>query len=288
METHWTGPVKLALLLSLLCVIGTGIEAWIGWQQLHIMQHPSAVAADQQKEGTVVTSSTQENRLSSTSFVVSSILGAMSVVMLGIIAYIVSRPQSALADDFKKQLESLTKERDTLRAEESRLNQHIKDLMGHQVQTAEQLAATVRKANITSVQPTRQVVPNIGITLRETVVEAYDQTPGRNYPRKLRLYCSNDGDDIHLGVGTWLPDKIGLQSGKASACFYELKDHLGKFANESADKFIASGKWFRLYVGIDSTISDKALYQMKVDRSFGVLEIPAEISGLPVKISLRP
>ncbi len=134
----------------------------------------------------------------------------------------------------------------------------------------------------------KNVVPTVGITLRETAVEAYDNTPGRHYPRKLRLYCSNDGDDIHLGIGKWIAGQVGLQAGKPPACSYEMKNHLGKFSDESSDKFIPSGKWFRLYVGIDSTVSDKDLTQMTIDRSFGILEIPAEVGGVPVKVRICP
>jgi hypothetical protein len=130
------------------------------------------------------------------------------------------------------------------------------------------------------VPPRHQAVPAVGITLRETVVEPYDNAPGRHYPRKLRLYCSNDGDDTHLGTGNWIPEQVGLQINRPPACQYELKDHLGRFSGEAPTKYIPHGKWFRLHVGIDSSVSDKDLDQMKKDRSFGILQIPAEVNGL--------
>ena len=139
-----------------------------------------------------------------------------------------------------------------------------------------------------SVTAPPSVIPTIGITLRETVIEPYDSAPGRHYPRKLRLYLSNDGEDIHLGAGKWIPDQVGAQAGKPPVCIYEIKNNLGKFDGESSDKFIAAGKWFRLYVGIDSSLSDEKLNQAKKDRRLGLLEIPAEMRGAGIKLRICP
>jgi len=43
MENTWTTPVKIALLLSFLAVLGTFGSAWIEWRQLDIMRHPAVV-----------------------------------------------------------------------------------------------------------------------------------------------------------------------------------------------------------------------------------------------------
>ena len=132
----------------------------------------------------------------------------------------------------------------TLRAEIDRLNAHRVDLLGTITGLNDKLA---QQTGGSSSPP-----PTIGLTVRETVVEPYDTTPGRNYPRKMRVYLSNDGDEIHLGKGKWITDGVGVQKGRAQACMYELKDHLGKFSGETDTKIVPSGKWFRLYVGLDS------------------------------------
>jgi hypothetical protein len=147
--------------------------------------------------------------------------------------------------------------------------------------------SSIESAPIPRTTPSK-TAPVIGIAVREVVVEPYDQTPGRHYPRKLRLYCSNDGDDIQLGIGVWVPDQIGLQVGQPPVCSYEIKDNLGRWSGEAPSKYIASGKWFRLYVGLDSRVSDRELDRMKTQSSFGTLEISAEVSGVAVKIRIRP
>src|SRR5208282_533887 len=117
--------------------------------------------------------------------------------------------------------------------------------------------------------------PIIGITLHDTVIEDYDYTPGRHYPRKLRLYLSNEGSDIDLGKGKWITDGVGLQAGKPSTCEYQVKDHLGKWTGESSFKTVYSGQWLRLYVGLDSTVQEEKLKGMAKNHSLGILEIPA-------------
>jgi hypothetical protein len=111
---------------------------------------------------------------------------------------------------------------------------------------------------------------------------------GLNYPRKLRMYFANYGDDIHLGLGTWLPEGIGIQSGRKPACVYQLKDHLGKWGGEFSDVVLASGKWVRLYVGLDSSVADEKVQQLKANHSLGILQIPAIVSGVNVVLKVRP
>lgn len=148
------------------------------------------------------------------------------------------------------------------------------------------IRSTPAKGASKTVNPT--VVPVIGVTLHLSVIEPLDRTPGRRYPRKLRLYFSNDGENIDLGVGKWIPDRVGTQSGEPSACQYELKDHLGKWFGETATKTVASAKWFRLYVGLDSSIDEDKLQQMAKDHALGVLEVPAIVAGANVLLKIRP
>jgi len=131
-----------------------------------------------------------------------------------------------------------------------------------------------------------QQLPIIGLTLHDVVVESIK--PGLNYPRKLRLYFSNDGDDIHLGVGKWIAEGIGIQKDKPPACIYELKDHLGKWSGEASDKLVPSGKGLRLYVGLDSTIAEDKAQQMKTEHTLGILRIPATVAAVNVVLKIRP
>jgi hypothetical protein len=127
----------------------------------------------------------------------------------------------------------------------------------------------------------------IGLTLHAIEVEAI--SPGLNYPRKLRMYLSNDGDDVELGIGKWIPEGIDIQGGKQPSCQYELKEHLGRWAGESPTKVVASGRWVRLYVGIDSTVAENKVQQMKASHELGVLQIPARVAGIvDVVLKIRP
>jgi nucleoside 2-deoxyribosyltransferase len=128
--------------------------------------------------------------------------------------------------------------------------------------------------------------PIIGIMLHDTVIEGY--IPGLNYPRKLRLYLSNEGSDIDLGRGKWITEGVGLQAGKPSTCEYEVKNHLGKWTGESSFKTVYSGQWFRLYVGLDSTMQEEKLKAMAKNHSLGILEIPARTDETDVVIKIRP
>lgn len=157
---------------------------------------------------------------------------------------------------------------------------------GRKAVVTDEKAAT-RAASHASSLPTQQfVVPIIGLTLHDAVVEPLK--PGLGYPLKLRLYFSNDGDEIHLGVGKWNAEGMGIQKGKSSACQYELKDHLGKWSGEAPDKLVPSGKWVRLYVGLDSTVAEDKAQQMKADHTLGVLQIPAIVAGVNVVLKMRP
>jgi hypothetical protein len=128
--------------------------------------------------------------------------------------------------------------------------------------------------------------PIIGITLHDTIIEKY--IAGLNYPRKLRLYLSNKGTDIELGKGKWIADGVGLQAGKPSTCKYQVKDHLGKWTEESSFKKIYSGQWVRLYIGIDSTVPEEKLKAMAQNHSLRILRIPARTGETEVVIKIRP
>jgi hypothetical protein len=61
-------------------------------------------------------------------------------------------------------------------------------------------------SNTPALQP--RYVPTVGLTFKGSEMDPYDPTPGRGYPRKLNVYFSNDGDDIHLGVAKWIKTKL--------------------------------------------------------------------------------
>jgi hypothetical protein len=112
---------------------------------------------------------------------------------------------------------------------------------------------------------------------------------GIGYPRKLNVYLSNDGDDIHLGIAKWTNDRVGLQAGMPPRIVYLLKDHpVGQFHSESLDKFVPSGMWVKIWVGLnsDSTVPESDLIQWCKDRRLGIVEIPATISGAAFKIRI--
>jgi len=91
-----------------------------------------------------------------------------------------------------------------------------------------------------------------------------------------------------LGKGEWITEGVGLQVGKPSTCQYEVKDHLGKWSGESSFKKVYSGQWFRLYVGLDSTVQEEKLKTMAKNHSLGILKIPARTDGTDVIIKIRP
>jgi hypothetical protein len=123
-------------------------------------------------------------------------------------------------------------------------------------------------------------VPTIGLTLRSASIDPYAE--GRGFPRKLTLYFSNDGDEIHLGVGKWIGGQIGSSTQQRVA--YYLKNHLGKWDGEATDKIVPRGRWVKLWVGLDSSMPDAALKKLANEISLGILEIPCEISKAPLKI----
>jgi hypothetical protein len=133
-----------------------------------------------------------------------------------------------------------------------------------------------------------KTIPLVGVTLRDAIVEPYDHNPKLHYPRKLRLYLSNDGSDIELGKGSWLSEGVGLQKGEPSRCEYQIKNHLGEWDQESSIKMVLAGKWFRLYVGLDSTVEEQKLRALAKEHSLGVLQIPARVDGVDVFLRIRP
>jgi hypothetical protein len=134
------------------------------------------------------------------------------------------------------------------------------------------------------------MVPMVGLTVREVKMDALDPNPARHYPRKLNLHLSNDGDDIHLGAATWIKSQVGLQTGKPAKIVYLLKSKPGpseQFDLEYADNVIVhSNRWLKIWIGLDSSISDSKLVPLTKDRQLGVLEIPARISGIAMKIRI--
>jgi hypothetical protein len=132
--------------------------------------------------------------------------------------------------------------------------------------------------------PSSLTVPTIGLTLRSASIDPYDSVPGRNFPRKLTLHFSNDGDEIHLGIAKWIKDQVGIQIGKPPTVAYYLKNNLGRWDYESSDKVVPSGRWVKMWVGLDSSMPDSELKKLIDESRLGVLEIPAEVSGVPVKI----
>lgn len=131
-------------------------------------------------------------------------------------------------------------------------------------------------------------IPTVGLTLRSTWIDPFDSTTGRNYPRKLNIIFSNDGDEVHLGIAQWIKDQVAIQAGKPSRVGYYLKNHLGQWVDESTTKIAPSGRWLKLWVGLDSSVSDSELNRLWGDGKLGTLEIPAEISGSAIKIRIRP
>jgi hypothetical protein len=146
--------------------------------------------------------------------------------------------------------------------------------------------STIAESAVVPELPVNPKPPVFGITLHDTFIEPY--VAGLNYPRKVRLYLSNDGSDIDLGKGNWIADGAQLQPDKPPTCEYEVKDHLGKWSGEAPFKSIPSGKWFRLYVGLDSKIQEEQLKAMAKDHSLGVLRIPARVDDTDVVIAIRP
>ena len=62
---------------------------------------------------------------------------------------------------------------------------------------------------------------------------------------------------------------------------------LGQWESESNVKFVPSGKWVRVWVGLDSTVQDGELKRLAEEGRLGILEMPAEISGVPLKIRIH-
>jgi hypothetical protein len=128
------------------------------------------------------------------------------------------------------------------------------------------------------------VVPTIGLTLRSASFDPYVHNPNILWPRQLALYFSNDGDEIHLGVGKWIKDHIGIQVDRPSRFVYFRKNNLGKWEGEATDKIVYSGNWVKISVGLDSSVPDSELKTLADEIRLGTLEIPCEISGTPIKI----
>ena len=147
-----------------------------------------------------------------------------------------------------------------------------------------------------SVQPlaiagTPSVVPVVGLTLRNTWMDARDNSGKRWYPRKLNLQFSNDSDDeIRLGVGHWIKDQIGLQTGHPlRPAVYQFRTHLGTWSDEFTDGVVVyPNQWLKVWIGIDSTPSDNDATKFLTEGKIGTLEIPAEISGEKIKLRVRP
>jgi hypothetical protein len=99
---------------------------------------------------------------------------------------------------------------------------------------------------------------------------------------------SNDGDDIHLEAASWIKGELGMQANKPSKIGYLIKKYPGgQFESESTDKFVPSGMWVKMWIGLDSSMPDSAdLTKLTADRRLGIVEIPARIFGTPVKIRI--
>src|SRR5271163_91604 len=124
------------------------------------------------------------------------------------------------------------------------------------------------------------IAPTVGLTLRDMKMDALDPSLGRHYPRKLNLYLSNDGEDLRLETAAWIKDQVGLQAGKPAKIVYLLKSKPGsseQFDLEFTENVIVhSSRWLKIWIGLDSSISDIALAQLTKDRRLGILEISAK------------
>jgi hypothetical protein len=131
----------------------------------------------------------------------------------------------------------------------------------------------------------RRRVPTVGLNFRNSAMDPY--ATGRTYPRKLNVYLSNDGDDIRLGEAKWIKDQIELQADKPPRIMYLLRNHPGgPWQSESTDKFVPSGMWVKMWVGLDSSVPDGDLKKLTNERRLGTVEIPAEISGAAIKLRI--
>lgn len=131
-------------------------------------------------------------------------------------------------------------------------------------------------------------IPIIGLTVLKVVVEPFDTTIGRNYPRKLRLYFRNEGDPIHLRRSVWESEGIGIQKGKPFACYYQLEASPNKFDAESNERIIPPGQSGRLYVGLDSSVNETEIQRLKESRTLGLLRLHAIVDGMNVELRMRP
>jgi len=138
-----------------------------------------------------------------------------------------------------------------------------------------------RKTNVEKPLTTK---PTIGLTLRSASIGPYQHNPNSWYPRQMALYFSNDGGEIHLGVGKWIKDNIGMQIGRPSRFVYFRKNNLGRWEGEATDKVVYSGNWVKISVGLDSSVPDGELKKLADEIQLGTLEIPAVVSGAPIKI----
>lgn len=131
------------------------------------------------------------------------------------------------------------------------------------------------------------IVPTVGLALDYVVMEPYDSTPGRSYPRKLRVYFrENVGDSINVGRATWFQESVGIQKGQPFGCHYEL-EKAGAWINEGPEKTVAENRRMRLYVGLDASIAEDDLQRLMNEKRLGTLMIPAEVSGVKLILKIK-
>jgi hypothetical protein len=126
-----------------------------------------------------------------------------------------------------------------------------------------------------------RIVPIVGLTFRGSWME-FDPTQIR--PRKLRLQFSNDSqEDIHLENARWIKDRIGTQAGKPIVNIsFRIKSDEWDWG--LTERTVAPGQWFRIWVGLDSSVPESELEKLTERDRLGILEIPAVISGTAIKV----
>jgi hypothetical protein len=146
------------------------------------------------------------------------------------------------------------------------------------------LAIAVQQANQSPTGSSR-IASIVGLNFRSSDIAPY--ISGLGYPRKLNVYLSNDGDDIHLGVAKWVNERVGPQAGMPPRVMYLLRNRPGgPWESESTEKTVPAGMWVKMWVGLDSTVSESDLTQWCKDRRLGIVEIPVTISGAAVTLRI--
>jgi hypothetical protein len=121
------------------------------------------------------------------------------------------------------------------------------------------------------------------------VVQSYvNYTPRENFPLKLHVIWTNEGEEIRLGKPQWKADRLSTQGGNlGQKLMHRYKVSLGKEGTESEELVAKHGQRGELWLGLDPSVDVEQARLWNVGSQLGVLVLPVTVRNITTEVQIR-